>query len=292
MFQPHTLPALSELDGGPGALEAAVERLSQQAAEALDEGCSILILSDRGVDARRVPIPVLLALSAVHQRLVRDGIRMQTGLLVETAEAREVHHLAAPLRLRRRGGQPLPRLRHGPGAGRLGRGRSSTSPTPRRASSRRIAEGLLKVMSKMGISTLQSYRGAQIFEAVGLDRALIDKHFTGTPSRLGGIGLAELRREAAGAARPRLRAAAPSPALPVGGFYQWRRRGEHHRWNPTTLALLQAAVRAGGLGALPTFSAAADDETRDASHPARAARRWPPTAARRCPWPRSSRRAS
>ncbi|HMK74090.1 MAG TPA: glutamate synthase large subunit, partial [Myxococcaceae bacterium] len=261
MFQTHTLSLLYPVDGGPGALEQAVERLTREAVEALDDGCSILILSDRGVDARSVPIPVLLALSAVQRRLVREGIRMQTGLLVETGEAREVHHLA---------------LLFGYGAAAVNPylaldtvrtlARESEPPVEEPAAVERfrqaICEGLLKVMSKMGISTLQSYRGAQIFEAVGLDRSLVEKHFTGTPSRLGGIGLAELGKEslerhARGFGPETPGAAGP----PVGGFYQWRRRGEQHRWNPTTIALLQAAVNQADPEAYARFARAADDES-------------------------------
>ncbi len=261
MFQTHTLSLLYPAEGGPGALEAAVDQLRQKAAAALDEGCSILILSDRGVDARQLAIPVLLALSAVHQRLVRDGVRMQTGLLVETAEAREVHHFALLFGYGAAAVNPylaFDTVRSQAVAGDVAVDEATSETRYRQA----ISEGLLKVMSKMGISTLQSYRGAQIFEAVGLDRALVEKHFTGTPSRLGGIGLAELGREAL---ERHARGFGPNPGdgvgLPVGGYYQWRRRGEHHRWNPTTLALLQAAVRSGDPGAYAQYSQAADDET-------------------------------
>jgi len=261
MFQTHTLSLLYPVDGGPGALEEAVERLTRAAVEAIDDGCSILILSDRGVDARSAPIPVLLALSAVQRRLVRDGIRMQTGLLVETGEAREVHHLA---------------LLFGYGAAAVNPylaldtvrtlARESEPPVEEAVAQERyrqaICEGLLKVMSKMGISTLQSYRGAQIFEAVGLDRALVEKHFTGTPSRLGGVGLAELGREALERHARGFGAETPGEAgLPVGGFYQWRRRGEQHRWNPTTIALLQAAVKQADPDIYARYADAADDES-------------------------------
>src|SRR5690606_26202364 len=159
-----------------------------RAAESIDQGYNILILSDRGVDASHLAIPSLLATSAVHQHLVREGIRMQGGLIVESADAREVHHIALL----------------------VGFGAAAVNPwlafdtladmhvkwgvsleDARRNFIRAMDKGLMKVMSKMGISTLASYRGAQIFEAIGLDRDLIEEHFTGTPSRIEGVGLAE-----------------------------------------------------------------------------------------------------
>jgi glutamate synthase (NADPH/NADH) large chain len=263
MFLPRRLPALFDLEAGEGALESAVERLCQQAVEAVDDGCGLLILSDRGVDARRAPIPALLALSAVHQRLTRDGIRMQTGLLVETGEAREVHDFAALFGFGAAAVNPylaLDTVRALADSGELPLDETEAQSRYIKA----IEEGLLKVMSKMGISTLQSYRGAQIFEAVGLDRALIDRHFTGTPSRLGGVGFAELQREAA-ERHGRGYGPRPGPALPIGGLYQWRRQGEQHRWNPSTVSLLQAAVQGADWEAFRKFSAAADDEARGGS---------------------------
>src|SRR5690606_2943624 len=179
----------------PGALEAAVDRLCAAAVDAIDEGRNILILSDRGVSASRAPIPSLLGLSAVQQHLTRLGIRMQAGLLVETGDAREVHDVALLVGYGAAAVNPylaLDSVRAMAASGELG------EVTPEQAEQRLIKaleDGLLKVMSKMGISTIQSYRGAQIFEAVGLDLDLIERHFTGTPSRLGGIGLPELHRE-------------------------------------------------------------------------------------------------
>jgi glutamate synthase (NADPH/NADH) large chain len=245
-FEPRVLPMLYS-----GDLEAAVERLCDEAVAAVEEGADILILSDRGVDARRLPIPALLAVSAVHQRLVKDGIRRNTGLLVETAEVREVHHVA---------------LLIGYGAAAVCPWLALDSISSGEAGVRRyvkaIDEGLLKVMSKMGISTVQSYRGAQIFEAVGLDRALIDRYFAGTPSRLEGIGLAELGREVT---ERHQRGFGPlrgdELAVPVtGGLYQWRRRGEHHAWNPATIARLQAATQANDPALFAEYEALADAE--------------------------------
>lgn len=264
VFASFTLSTLYDPSRGPDALERAVEALCAEAEARVDEGHNLLILSDRGVDARRAPIPALLALSAVQQHLVREGTRMQTGLIVETAEAREVHHFALL----------------------LGYGAAVVNPylaldtltamaperfgiSPQDAAERyiqAICKGLLKVMSKMGISTLQSYRGAQIFEAVGLDRGLIDAHFTGTVARLEGVNLEALGREVlirhqrAFATDAHL----DPDVLPVGGRYRWRRRGEHHQWNPQTIAHLQAASRsqdaARGAERFAAYERAADGE--------------------------------
>jgi len=261
-FETVTLPMTYRLDDGPSALQDAVDALCRAAVDSVDDGFNILVLSDKGVDARTVPIPSLLAASAVHQALVREGTRLLTSLVVETAEVREVHHIAML----------------------LGFGVGAVNPYLALASARALAEdgvidlapetaqenyvaavgkGLLKVMSKMGISTMESYRGAQIFECIGLDRDLVARHFTGTPTRIGGIGLPELDREArirhARAFGPEL--ARDSALLPVGGRYQWRRQGELHRWNPTTVAFLQAATRGDDRQAWREYTEAADAES-------------------------------
>ncbi|WP_428266695.1 glutamate synthase large subunit [Haliangium sp.] len=242
-FEAARLSMLFDVSAGPEGLEQAVDALCAAAEEAIDDGASLLILSDRGVDAKRVAIPALLAISAVHQHLVSEGTRMQAGIVVETAEAREVHDFALLIGYGAAAINPylaLDSVRELVHAGML-------EGTPEQAEERYIqavCAGLLKVMSKMGISTIESYRGAQIFEAVGLDRTLIDKYFTGTPSRIEGMGTAELGRELfdrhdRGFGR---QATAIVDDLPVGGYYQWRRRGELHKWNPATIAKLQAAA--------------------------------------------------
>jgi glutamate synthase (NADPH/NADH) large chain len=286
MFFPRRLSALFDVEGGPDALGTAVERLCREAVDAVDAGCGLLILSDRGVDARHAPIPALLALSAVHQRLVRDGIRMQTGLLVETAEAREVHDFAALFGFGAAAVNPyraLDTVRDLVGAGEVAIDEAEAQTRYVRA----VEEGLLKVMSKMGISTLQSYRGAQIFEAVGLDRALVDRHFTGTPSRLGGVGFAELQREAR-ERHARGFGSHSGPALPIGGLYQWRRQGEQHRWNPQTVALLQAAVQSAA--ATPTGASPGPPTTsRATAAPSAGSWSWTEESGRHCRSTRSSR---
>jgi glutamate synthase (NADPH/NADH) large chain len=265
IFDPVTLPLIWPVADGPDGLAAAVDRLCRAAAAAIDDGHNLLILSDRGVDARHVAIPSLLALSAVQQYLVNAGTRMQAGIVVETAEAREVHDIA--LLIGYGAAAVNPYLAIDLVAELVARGRV---PGPVDAAIGRyihsIEDGLLKVMSKMGISTVQSYRGAQIFEAVGLDRDLVDRHFTGTPSRIGGIGLGELGAEAL--TRHDRGFGPPSPGdagdeLPTGGLYQWRRRGERHKWNPATIAALQASVKLGDRDKFLEFERLCDDEDRE-----------------------------
>ncbi|WP_434383501.1 glutamate synthase large subunit [Melittangium boletus] len=265
IFEPHRLSLVYPVHGEDAAraLATALEQLCNAAVEAVDAGVSVLVLSDRGVDAAHAPIPALLAVSAVHQRLVRDGIRMYTGLVLETAEAREVHHFACLFGYGVSAVNPylaLDTLDALVEAGEL-----KLSVDKARANFvHAVEEGLLKVMSKMGISTLQSYRGAQLFEIVGLERSLVERHFTGTPSRVEGVGLTELGREVD---ERHARGFGPSAEhevaqLSVGGQYQWRRRGETHKWNPSTIAKLQQAARANDTAAFAEYSRLADDESR------------------------------
>ncbi|MFE8602242.1 glutamate synthase large subunit [Archangium violaceum] len=263
IFETQPLSLLYPVNGGDDALDAAVERLCSSAVDAVDAGANILVLSDRDVDAAHAAIPALLAVSAVHQRLVRDGIRMYTGLVLETAEAREVHHFACLFGYGVSAVNPylaLDTLRALADAGELPVDQEKAQENFIHA----IEEGLLKVMSKMGISTLQSYRGAQLFEAVGLQRSLVERHFTATPSRVEGVGLPELGREVSERHGLGFGPAAEHEAelLPVGGHYQWRRRGETHKWNPATIAKLQQAARTHDAAVFAEYSKLADDESR------------------------------
>ncbi len=260
VFEPATLSTLWPVGDGEAGLAAAIDRLCKASVAAIDDGHNVLILSDRGVDAKRAAIPALLALSAVQQHLVREGIRMQAGLVVETGEAREVHDIA--LLVGYGAATVNPYLALDTVAGLVEDG---TVAGPLDAALERylraLEEGLLKVMSKMGISTVQSYRGAQQFEAVGLDHEVIERWFTGTPSRIGGIGLDELGGEAIERhARGFAREQGDPDDLPVGGQYRWRRRGEIHKWNPATIATLQAAVREQSRDKFAEFERLCDDE--------------------------------
>jgi glutamate synthase domain-containing protein 2/formylmethanofuran dehydrogenase subunit C len=259
-----TLPMLFEAGGGEAALEKALATLCDSAAAAVKDGASILIISDRGVDADHAPIPSLLATSAVHHHLIRQGTRTQAGLVIETGEAREAHHFC---------------LLIGYGAGAINpyvafetiadMHREKMLPPElsldqaKKNYIKAANKSIIKVASKMGISTVQSYRGAQIFEAVGISKQVIDRYFTGTSSRINGIGLDVIARESLERHRhgyPPIRV--NGEVLDNGGFYQWRRDGEYHMWNPDTVAKLQQAVRVTGLPTFKEYSKLVNDEAR------------------------------
>ncbi|HET9199440.1 MAG TPA: glutamate synthase large subunit [Dehalococcoidia bacterium] len=243
-FKTAVLPTLFPVTAGAAGLEKAMEELCDAASRALADGCSLLILSDRGVDKDNAPIPALLATSGVHHHLVAEGSRTRVGLIVESGEPREVHHMA---------------LLIGYGAGAINPYlaletlddmiRQDFLPGLDHKAAvknyiKALNKGILKVMSKMGISTVQSYTGAQIFEAIGLNQDLIDRYFTRTASRVGGIGIDVIAEEVL----IRHRKAFPErpvrePELEEGGEYQWRRDGEYHLFNPETVFKLQHATR-------------------------------------------------
>ena len=266
IFRAQTIDATWPAAEGPEGLAVAVARICAEASAALASGDNVLILSDRGISSDRVPIPSLLAVSAVHNHLVRDGTRLQTGLVVESGEPREIHHFATLIGY---GASAInPYLLFETLDELVADGRVKGVEDPAEAHVRTvkaIAKGLLKTLSKMGISTVQSYCGAQIFEAVGLAPGLVEEHFTGTASRIGGIDMEVLAAETL----ERHRRAYPrsgTDLLPVGGVYAWRRDGEHHMWNPETISLLQHAVRHGGHETYDEFARLAnDDATRRAT---------------------------
>jgi glutamate synthase domain-containing protein 2/glutamate synthase domain-containing protein 1/glutamate synthase domain-containing protein 3 len=255
-------------------MERALERVCQQAQEAISEGVNIIILSDRMVGPARAPIPSLLAVASVHHHLVREGTRLRAGIVLESGEPREVHHFATLIGYGVSAVNPyvmLETLDELVAEGRITRQNGqgaleSLSPEEAALNTvKAIGKGLLKTISKMGISTIQSYRGAQIFEAVGLEGGLIDRHFTGTASRIGGIGLPVLATEALERhARAYPTGGALESLLPVGGVYAWRRDGEHHMWNPETIALVQHAVNSanGNITAALAGDAEANAEVR------------------------------
>jgi glutamate synthase (NADPH/NADH) large chain len=248
--------------GGEG-LRRALDDLCRRASESVAQGYTILVLSDRGADARYVPIPSLLATAAVHHHLIREGARMRVGLVVESGEPREVQHFC--LLLGYGAGAVNPYLAYETLHDMVAEGILKDVDAAGAVKNYRKAvdKGVLKVMTKMGISTLQSYRGAQIFEAIGLASEVVDRYFTWTASRIEGVGLdvlageAQLRHDHAYRTAPNL-----DGELDVGGHYQWRRRGEHHMYNPGTVAKLQHAVRAGSYRMFKEYSALANDESR------------------------------
>jgi glutamate synthase domain-containing protein 2/glutamate synthase domain-containing protein 3 len=247
---------------GANGMEAALASLAAHAEDAIRQGYNIIILSDRNVSPASLPIPALLATAAVHEHLVQKGLRTSTGLVVETGTAREVHHFALLAGYGAEAIHPYLALET------LAQLHESIPEIDPKESGKRfikaICKGLYKVMSKMGISTYQSYCGAQIFEAVGLQKTFVDKYFTGTASNVEGIGLFEVAEESA-----RLHALAfgDDPLLremlDVGGEYQYRIRGEAHMWTPESIAKLQHAARSNSVATYRDYAKLINEQTRE-----------------------------
>jgi len=260
LFKSWTIDTTWPAAEGGESLEPALDRICAESDLALAAGANILILSDRAAGLGRVPIPSLLATAAVHNHLVREGTRLQAGIVVESGEPRSVHSIAVLVGYGAAAVNPylmLETLAELVELGWLPEGMTVDQAQARAAKG--IAKGLLKTMSKMGISTLTSYTGAQIFEAVGLAPELVARHFTGTASRIGGVGLRELGEHAA-SRHARAFPGAGDELLPVVGLYAWRREGEAHMWNPETISRLQHAVRSGSWETYEAYAAAANED--------------------------------
>ena len=245
---------------GKEAIEARLASLAAQAEDAVRSGYSIIVISDRLLDAERVAIPALLALSAIHQHLVGRGLRTSTGLVVETGSAREVHHFALLGGYGAEAVHPylaLETLLNQHEGDRVGASKAVKNYV------KAIGKGLKKVMSKMGISTYMSYTGSQIFEAVGLARSLIDKYFSGTTSNIEGIDVFDVAEEAMRIHRAAFDERAPllKGMLDAGGEYAWRVRGEEHAWTPDAIAKLQHASRANSYGTYKEYAALINDQS-------------------------------
>ncbi|HWE32796.1 MAG TPA: glutamate synthase large subunit [Solirubrobacteraceae bacterium] len=262
VFDAATLDITWAIEQGPDGMEIRLYDLCGEASMYVDNGANILILSDRNVGPERVAMPSLLAVAAVHHHLVRRGTRLRTGLVIESGEPRSIHDMATLIGYGAAAINPYLMFES---LDELADRSLLPVDLDREEAEKRIVKaigkGLLKTISKMGISTIQSYCGAQIFEAVGLEPALIDRHFTGTASRIGGVGLDELSSQAMERhfrAYPRTK----RDVLPVGGVLQWRRDGEVHIWNPDTIAKLQHAVRGNGHSAetYDEFARAVNDD--------------------------------
>ncbi len=260
-FRTDTLDATWPAAEGADGLAAALERLCREATEAVEAGHNILILSDRATSAERVPIPALLATSAVHHHLILEGLRTLTGIVVETGEAREVHHFCA---LAGYGAEAInPYLAFAAlDQIRVENDLPLSTEAVQKNYLKAVGKGILKVMSKMGISTYQSYCGAQIFDAVGLASDFVEKYFTGTATTIEGVGLREIAQEAVERHR---HAYGDNPIyhemLDVGGDYAFRLRGEDHAWTPQTVAGLQHAVRGNSPEEYRAFAAAINDQS-------------------------------
>ncbi|MCR6689909.1 glutamate synthase large subunit [Cellulomonas sp.] len=263
-FRTTTIRGLYRASGGGQALEARLEEIFAEVDQAVADGVSFLVLSDRNGDAELAPIPSLLLLSAVHHHTLRRHTRTQISLVVEAGDVREVHHVALLIGYGAAAVNPYLAMetvedlaRHGY-LGEVG---------PEKAVKnliKALGKGVLKVMSKMGISTIASYRGAQVFEAIGLSQPLVDRYFTGTTSRLGGIGLDVIAAEVAARhadAYPASGNRQPHQRLAVGGEYQWRRDGEDHLFDPETVFRLQHSTRTRQMDVFREYTHRVDEQS-------------------------------
>jgi glutamate synthase (ferredoxin) len=260
-----TLPALFRATDGEDGLRHSLEDLSNRAAHAVASGYTLLILSDRGVDPTYAPIPSLLAMAAVHNRLVREKTRTQVALIIESGEPREVMHFALLIGYGASAINPYLAIESLHDLKRRGLlPHNITGNHAEKNFIKAINKGLLKTFSKMGISTLQSYRGAQVFEAVGLNQALVDAYFAGTASRIEGVGLGVLAREAQMKHTYAFQPLTESETeLVVGGHYQYREGGEYHLLNPLTISKLQHAVRQNNPATFQEYTDLLDDQNRN-----------------------------
>jgi glutamate synthase (NADPH/NADH) large chain len=266
-FHTQVVPCLYSVDEGGSGLRAAIENVRELVTRAIGEGKNLIVLSDRGSSASHAPIPALLATAAVHHHLVREKLRSQVSLIVETGEMREVHHLCLLLGYGANAVNPylaFATIDDMIDRGLYGLDASLTKDEAHQNYLKACDKGVLKVMSKMGISTVRSYVGSQIIEAIGLGMPLVMDAFTGTLSRLGGVGYAQIAEEI----RQRHRAAYPTvPSqrahrdLAIGGEYQWRREGEYHLFNPETVFKLQHATREGRYDIFKEYTGRVNDQS-------------------------------
>jgi glutamate synthase (ferredoxin) len=262
IFKSITLPMLFDARTGGRGLGGALDKLCRRSSAAINSGYGIIILSDRNVTRESVPIPALLAVSAIHHHLIREGTRTRVGFVIESGEPREVHHFALLLGY---GAAAInPYLAFETLRDQINQGSLTTVDYERTVTNyiKAVNKGVVKVISKMGISTIQSYCGAQIFEAIGLNQDFIDRYFTWTPSRIGGCGLGVIAEEV----RLRYRQAFPlrqssEPALAEGGQYQWRHEGELHLFSPQTIHKLQHACRTNSYEVFKEYSQLINDQS-------------------------------
>ena len=261
-FKSATLDITYPLNWGHEGVEAKLASLCAQAVDQIKSGHNILIISDRALGATQVAIPALLALSAIHQHLVREGLRTSAGLVVETGSAREVHHFAVLAGYGAEAVHPYLAMEslaamHQSLPGDLSADKAIYNYV------KAIGKGLSKIMSKMGVSTYMSYCGAQLFEAIGINSETVDKYFTGTPSRVQGIGIFEIAEEAI---RMHTSAFSNDPVLAnmldTGGEYAWRTRGEDHMWTPDAIAKLQHSTRANNWTTYKEYAQIINDQSR------------------------------
>ena len=262
IFQAKTLQCYFRADGSEGALKRALDRICRYAVDAVEDGFEVLVLQDRAIDSDHAPIPSLLSTAAIHHHLIRKGHRGKVGIIVEAGDVWEVHHFACLIGFGATAINPYLALSSIRDMRISGKIKTEQDPeTLKKNYIKAVNDGLLKVFSKMGISTLQSYQGAQIFEIIGLNQDVVSKYFTGAVSRIEGMGLDEIAREAL--AKHNLafsKKTIPVDRLPVGGIYQWKRKGEFHLFNPQTIHLLQHSTRVGDYTAFKKYSKLVNDQ--------------------------------
>ncbi len=261
VFEAIKIPILWPVDQGKDGMAVTLNNICRKAVALIDDGYNVLVLTDRGVDEKMAAIPALLAASAVNQHLVKEGVRLHTGLVVETGDVREVHDVATLIGFGASAVNPYVAIDTVMELAATGELATVTDPEEAKTNYiKALHKGLRKVMSKMGISTIQSYTGSQLFECVGLSKDAIDTHFGGAISRLSGLSLADLAEEAL-----QRHARRPGPVfgsaagLPIAGDYQWRRKGETHVWNPSTISALQHAARTNCQSSFDKFCQLVDD---------------------------------
>jgi len=268
-FITHVARGLYEVEGGGRAMAARIDEICAEVSEAIAGGARIIVLSDRHSTAELAPIPSLLLTGAVHHHLVREKTRTQVGLLVEAGDVREVHHVALLVGYGAAAVNPYLAMESVEDLAREG---YYVKTEPEKAVAnliKALGKGVLKVMSKMGVSTVASYTGAQIFEAVGLSQAVVDKYFTGTVSKLGGIELETIAEEVArrhATAYPRGGISPAHRELEIGGEYQWRRsvngEAEPHLFDPETVFRLQHSTRSGRYDVFKQYSSRVDEQAK------------------------------
>ncbi|OIO36866.1 MAG: glutamate synthase subunit alpha [Candidatus Omnitrophica bacterium CG1_02_46_14] len=263
-FKAITISILYEVAGGGKALEKKLEEIFAAASKAITRGVNIIVLSDRGLDHTHAPIPALLAVAGLHHHLIREGTRTKTGLILESGEPREVHHYSLLIGYGVDAINPYLAFETLDDLIRGGVLVAIDHKTAVKNYAKAVAKGVVKTMSKMGISTIQSYRGAQIFEAIGLNKNVIDKYFTWTPSRVGGIGMETLASEIEKRHRHAFQNRRTNgAALDSGGQYQWRKDGEFHLFNPETIHKLQHSTRTNNYSVFKEYSKAVNDQTKN-----------------------------
>ena len=262
VFQAKTLQTYFRADGKPGSMKKGLDRLCRYAVDAVEDGFEVIILTDRAIDSDHAPIPSLLACSAVHHHLIRKGYRGQVGIIVEAGDVWEVHHFACLIGFGATAINPylaISSIRDMKLSGRLVT--NLDVEYLKKNYVKAVNEGLLKVFSKMGISTLQYYQGAQIFEIIGLNKEVVDAYFTGATSRIAGMGLDEIAKETLtkhffAFSRKEI----PVDRLPVGGIYQWKRKGEFHLFNPQTIHLLQESTKTNSFETFKKYTKLVNDQ--------------------------------